>query len=946
MQSVEESAGSDAGRSLWSFGAVEFDERTLQLRVRGNVVEVEPKPQQLLLLLLQRAGEVITREEILESIWPGRIVTDGVITNCVAKLRSAIGDEDQSIVRTVPRFGYRLVAEVRRRRVEPLAARLTDEPALRSGEPVPGRPDWRLGDALSTHGQAEVRIAHDANGARRVFKFARNAAELAALKREVTLNRVLHETLSGHHRFVRILDWNFDEAPYFVALEYTEHGNLEQWCEAQGGAAALPLELRIELAARCADAVADAHSAGVLHKDLKPSNILIVLDAQGHAEPRLSDFAAGWVLDPDVLDRMSATRLGFTRIGANDSDGAGTPMYIAPEVLAGQMSTARADLYSLGVILFQLVVGDFRAVLAPGWEHRVHDPLLRDDIARAANGDPALRFDDALQLARNLRGLETRRDAYARELRLAAEAEATRQALIRARARRGLLIALAITLSAASLIIGTLYWQARAARDEALAQSRTASAISDFLTKDLLSAADPLTSSGGDLRVRELLDLGSRALDTRFTDSPVVKARLQRVIGGAYGALGRVEQAEPLLLAAERTLAEALGNAHPDVQATRFALRDAYRIALRFPKMAEVGHRIVDAERSAGIPNPAFWFEGRWVVTFAECIVRSGSMWLMACEPEMFALAAEAEAKLGAEHPIVSRIRWITGVIMLYSGRAAAAEPLLRRALEGIEGKIAPSNLRYLEMRLYWGATLGPAGDAERGERELRRALDAFDQRFGRDQGLYRIAQVFYARALASKGEFSAAEALLREALDWRRRVEGDWAISTLNSLESLVDLLVRDGRAAAAVAELQAVLDVPAATAASPFEQIRLHALLGHALSAAGQDAAAGAVLAANLDRARQHLRPDQWYLGLLAGQYGRWLASQGQFQKALPLLEQAASVLVERLGAAHPHAHHAAMLLERARAGDRHLPIRAPTTMPDAEPAPDPPAESQLSR
>src|SRR5690606_24277669 len=153
---------------------------------------------------------------------------------------------------------------------------------------------------------------------------------------------------------------------------------------------------------------------------------------------------------------------------------------------------------------------------------------------------------------------------------------------------------------------------ARIARDEARAQSRTATAISDFLTDDLLSAADPLTSGGGDLRVRDLLDLGADTLDARFSDSPVIKARLQRVIGGAYGSLSRTEQAGRLLLAAQHTLAAALGPAHPDVPATRFALRDAHRIAPRFPKMAEVGHRIVDAEQAAGIPHPALWFEGRW----------------------------------------------------------------------------------------------------------------------------------------------------------------------------------------------------------------------------------------------------------------------------------------------------------------------------------------------
>jgi len=81
-------------------------------------------------------------------------------------------------------------------------------------------------------------------------------------------------------------------------------------------------------------------------------------------------------------------------------------MYLAPEVLSGQFPKASADIYSLGVMLYQVIVGDFRKPLAPGWEAGIDDPLLREDIADAACGDPARRLKTAAELAERLTNLD------------------------------------------------------------------------------------------------------------------------------------------------------------------------------------------------------------------------------------------------------------------------------------------------------------------------------------------------------------------------------------------------------------------------------------------------------------------------------------------------------------------------------------------------------------
>src|SRR6195256_3846798 len=97
---------------LWRFADYEFDELGRQLRVKGRAVELEAKPLDILLQLLLHAGEVVTKEELLESVWPDVMVVDGSLATAVSKLRKAMGDDDHPVIVTVPRVGYRLAVPV------------------------------------------------------------------------------------------------------------------------------------------------------------------------------------------------------------------------------------------------------------------------------------------------------------------------------------------------------------------------------------------------------------------------------------------------------------------------------------------------------------------------------------------------------------------------------------------------------------------------------------------------------------------------------------------------------------------------------------------------------------------------------------------------------------------------------------------------------------------
>src|ERR1700682_5936023 len=207
-------------------------------RVKGKPVELESKPLDILLQLLLHAGEVVTKEELLEAVWPDVMVVDGSLATAVSKLRKAMGDDDHPVIVTVPRVGYRLDVPVYCKTV---AAPSGPELGFKVGEVVPGRDQWRLSRAMELSGSSEVWLAENPKThEQRVFKFAADGARLKGLKREITISRFLRESLGDRPEFVRILEWNFETPPFFLESEYAGP-DLAEWALAHNGLNNIPL---------------------------------------------------------------------------------------------------------------------------------------------------------------------------------------------------------------------------------------------------------------------------------------------------------------------------------------------------------------------------------------------------------------------------------------------------------------------------------------------------------------------------------------------------------------------------------------------------------------------------------------------------------------------------------------------------------------------------------
>jgi serine/threonine protein kinase/DNA-binding winged helix-turn-helix (wHTH) protein len=516
---------------LWRFADYEFDELGRELRVKGMRVELESKPLDLLLQLLLHAGEVVTKDELLESVWPDVMVVDGSLATAVSKLRKAMGDEEHPAIVTVPRVGYRLAVPVHCKTV---AAAAGPDLGFKAGDSVPGRDQWRLSRPMDISGSSEVWLAENPKThEQRVFKFAADRARLKGLKREITVGRFLRESLGDRPEFVRILEWNFETSPFFLESEYAG-ANLAEWAEMHGGLSNVSPETRLQLVIDVARAVASAHDIGVLHKDLKPANVLVVPGGTAEWQIKLADFGSASLFDPSRLQALGITNLGFTQTAALDTHlMTGTLMYLAPEVLAGQSPSASADVYALGVMLYQMMTGDFRKPLAPGWEAEIKDPLIREDIADAACGDPAKRLNSAADLVARLQTLEKRR-ARRDELEAAKlRAQVAERKLSETRARRPW-VALAVGTLAAGLAVSfALYRRATHERDNANRQTAIASSINRFLSDDLLGRGNPYVSGKSSESLMDAIKQASPGIDRKFKDEPLVAARLHQTIARA-----------------------------------------------------------------------------------------------------------------------------------------------------------------------------------------------------------------------------------------------------------------------------------------------------------------------------------------------------------------------------------------------------------------------------
>lgn len=864
----------------WRFAGAELDESTQQLSVGGVPVSLERKPLDILLCLLRHAGEVLTKDELLETVWPGRVVVEATLSVAVSKLRQALGDDEQAIVATVHGYGYRLAVPVER-----LSGKAAPAPnvELKEGDAVPRREHWQLQRRLGDHGDVWL-AAHAKTREQRVFKFSADGERLAALKREATLSRVLRDVLGERPEFARVLEWNFEEAPYFLECEYGGV-DLAEWAQAQGGLSSVSLSERIRLMAQLAEAVAAAHSAGVLHKDLKPSNVLIARDAQGQWQPRLTDFGSGRLVDPARLAELGITRMGFTQTQLNASDSSGTPLYLAPEVIGGRAPSAQSDIYALGVMLYQMVVGDLRRSLAPGWEAEIDDELLREDIAAAADGTVERRLSHAAELAARLHALDARRRERALQRESLARVRAAETELARVRARRPWLLAAALSVCAGVAVGAYFYVQELHARAQAQRQSAVAQAVNEFLNEDLLALANPQIGGKADVSVREAAQLAAASVDQRFAQAPAVAAAIYDNLGAVelqltnypasaahyaraaqlYAEADGADSRAALLAEGNRIVALGNGSKLPEAQAALKVYRE------------RLSARAADAALAA----KASYAQG--VLALKEAKFDEAAQAFTAARAQLLSLPQKEQGNL-------SSIEQAMSSMLARAGKLPEALAISQALVERLTQQKGARHPATIYARYSLGTALMLAQKNEESARVLEAAYQDAVAVLGEDHEntlhiLHRLGQLYYGMERWAQ----SYDAMKRVHAAFERKL-GARNVNTLDALNSYADAATHVGRSAEAVPLFrQGMTDATASLGdAHPLTQI-MRINLAHALLDAGRAAEAAPLLDAALAQIESLRAAVPGVDGNLSYERGRLAAARGDLSAARTLYAKA---------------------------------------------------------
>ncbi len=621
--------------------------------------------------------------------------------------------------------------------------------------------------------------------------------------------------------------------PYF-AMELVRGPNLIEFAAQRK----LTSRQRLELAARITDAVQYAHQQGVIHRDLKPGNILVTAEGQ----PKVLDFGVARATDADVQMTQVQTEIGQL---------IGTLSYMSPEQAAGdsrQVDT-RSDVYSLGVLIYELLTGRRPYVLERRLLHEAVRIIREEEPTRMSSLNIALRGDvetivgkalakdkDRRYETANALGADIRR--YLRNEPIAARPPNAAYQFRKFAARNKALVGGVATTFLALLVgfLGTAIALNRAQSAEAQTRRRAEELqrISDFQA-EWLGQVDPaeagrqlsvdvagklseaLQKYGAPASEREALlasfadmwrklnatDLARAVLDRailrpavaalneKFKDQPLVDAQLRHVLASRYEYWGLYDAALPLHEEALRLREIALGADH------ELTLDSVGRLGHLFQAMgkfsdAEIKFRsIIEAQRKRGRSEEsdaivacsnlaaALYEQGKWDEADA-----------------LFENLVERQSRaLGEEHPDVLSSQHNWGVMRQRKGDLAGAERDFRAVLEkqrrvlGIESAATLTSLGSL------GSVLRLQGKLEEAEPYLREAFDLRRRVLGENHRDTLVSLNSIGLLLNSQRQPAAAEPYLRDAMVVSRRVLGERHPETLRSINNLAVALRAQGK-------------------------------------------------------------------------------------------------------------------------------------------------------
>ncbi len=626
--------------------------------------------------------------------------------------------------------------------------------------------------------------------------------------------------LMDHPNVAKVLDAGATDTgrPYFV-MEYVKGEPITAFADRHK----LTVRQRLELFTQACAAIQHAHQKAIIHRDLKPSNILVtVVDNQPVV--KVIDFGVAKAVSQRLTERTLFTETGQL---------VGTPEYMAPEQAEGGALLdvdTRSDVYSLGVILYELLTGalpfEAKTLRSAGYNeiqriirevdpprpstrlsklgkggHEVarlrQTPLdslerqLKSELEwiplKAMHKDRSRRYASTIELSEDIGNYLANKP-----LRAAPDSTAYRLRKFLRRNKTG------VAASAAMVFlllagIATTTWQAVRAQDQKrraeLANANT-QAVNEFLTQDLLQSADPAVARGRELTVKQALDVAAERVGEKFKDAPAIEAAVRAALASTYDALGEPALALPHARAALAARGRALGEDHPDT------ISDAVRLAqvLESSGDYEQAHALASqalerARRTMGTRND----ETITAMGVVAATLHRQSRLLDA--ERLYREAVEASRAFnGPRHPRTLVDEHNLASVLADQGRYDEAIPVFRRVLEVSREVNGPDHVDLINTKTNLAMALLETDGADEAARLCREALEA-NRRVLKDEHPRTLQSMRnLAMTLDRGGKPAEAEALFREALELTRRLQGDDHPETLGAISQLAGVLRRKG--------------------------------------------------------------------------------------------------------------------------------------------------------